>query len=110
MAQAPLKGCTYAGCRQLVRDASYCDQHKRADPRSRPGDPFYSSRRWRGLRLRKLAIAPLCEDCLKINKTTAATEVHHVAKRQDHPELAYTLANLESLCKACHSRRTVRGE
>ena len=53
---------------------------------------------------------PLCRDCAGIGMVTAAAEVHHVAKVIDRPDLRLEASNLMPLCKACHSRRTARGE
>jgi 5-methylcytosine-specific restriction endonuclease McrA len=47
-------------------------------------------------------------DCLPI--VTAATDVHHKQKLRDRPELKYEEENLMGLCKACHDKRTARGE
>ncbi len=67
----------------------------------------YASARWRKLRGRKLAEAPLCEECAKAQRVTAATEVDHV-KPHDGPDdpLFWDWENLSSKCKPCHSRKT----
>jgi 5-methylcytosine-specific restriction enzyme A len=71
---------------------------------------FYSSTPWRRLRAAYLDAHPLCVDCRKRNRLTEATEVHHIIKRAERPDLALDMGNLEGLCKACHSRRTGKGE
>jgi 5-methylcytosine-specific restriction enzyme A len=71
---------------------------------------FYSSTPWRRLRAAYLDAHPLCVDCRKRNWLTEATEVHHIVKREADPSLALEWSNLEGLCKACHSRRTGKGE
>ncbi|WP_390844831.1 HNH endonuclease signature motif containing protein [Anatilimnocola floriformis] len=58
----------------------------------------------------KLANNPLCEDCEEQGITRPASEVHHIVKPNGNPELMYSLNNLKSLCKSCHSKRTQRGE
>ena len=35
-------------------------------------------------------------------------EVHHIKRVKEHPELAYTLKNLMTLCGACHAKETAR--
>lgn len=70
---------------------------------------FYSSSRWRKLRAIKLRQSPVCQcaegtgrpPCLQL-----ATEVHHVIDRRERPDLAFDLANLQSMTTRCHSRVT----
>lgn len=69
---------------------------------------IYNSDRWRRLRAWKFACSPLCEMCLKENKTTPAEDIHHITSfmSTDDPVqrafLAYDYDNLMSLCKKCH--------
>lgn len=59
--------------------------------------------RWRRLRLRKLAMDPLCRMCAEMGRTTVANVVDHiVAHKGDHTRL-YDLDNLQSLCETCHN-------
>lgn len=67
-------------------------------------------RQWRNVRLIKLQADPLCEDCIDDDRSTEATEVHHIVKIKDDPELRLDLDNLMSLCSRCHSIRSARGE
>ena len=94
---------------QLTRE-SRCDQHKRSKElsKNRPGDPFYTSRRWRALRERILRRDPLCVRCLAVGRTEPANEVHHIVPRKQAEALRYDELNLEALCKSCHSRETRR--
>jgi 5-methylcytosine-specific restriction endonuclease McrA len=39
-----------------------------------------------------------------------ATDVHHVAKVAEHPELKLIESNCKALCHECHSARTGKGE
>lgn len=58
---------------------------------------------WRRLRLKALQRDHyLCQACLKKNRITKATEVHHIKPAEDYPELALDLDNLTSLCWRCH--------
>ena len=61
-------------------------------------------RRWRKVRTMQLGNEPMCADCPGL-----ATEVHHVVPLSQGGS-RLDLANLMSLCKSCHSRRTGRGE
>lgn len=69
---------------------------------------FYCSTEWRRLRASVLASHPLCEDCLKTGRTTAAAHVHHKLPRKERPDLALDRDNLEALCQPCHNARPVR--
>lgn len=68
-----------------------------------------NSRKWRQLRAEKLAANPLCERHLKEGKVVAASVVHHIVEVESgHNEaecraLAYSWANLQSLCRECHA-------
>ena len=78
---------------------------------NRPGDPFYSSARWRKFRKWFLAQHPLCADIfgfhLEASATVAAAEVDHILDRKANPYLAFDEDNCRALCKKCHSRRTM---
>lgn len=69
-----------------------------------------NSRRWRYLRAAVLSERPLCERCRREGRTSLAVEVHHRTPIQwarglaDKRRLAYSPANLESLCHECHVR------
>ena len=76
---------------------------------------FYNSRVWRRKRREVLTLDHNeCQHCKEHGKYTKATEVHHVNKIKDRPDLAleiYTLdknkkkyRNLISLCKQCHKQ------
>ena len=54
--------------------------------------------------------APLCVDCETAGRIELASDVHHVEKVRDYPELRLVEANCMALCGSCHSARTRRGE
>ncbi len=65
-----------------------------------PRSPFYNSAAWKHLRAAKLAQDPLCQECGEL-----ATDVDHIkAINAGGDPLAWS--NIQSLCHACHSRRT----
>jgi 5-methylcytosine-specific restriction enzyme A len=68
-----------------------------------PNDKFYYTVSWINLRNYKLLINPMCNRCQSI-----ATEIHHIKEKKYFPELALDYANLESLCKPCHSKHTIK--
>jgi hypothetical protein len=69
---------------------------------------FYSSPEWRLLRRVKLVDEPFFEECLKDNRNTLATEVHHKIEVAEAPQHCLDLTNLVSLCKPCHSLITFK--
>lgn len=84
------------------------DTRPRAAPtRTRPttAERGYGAE-WRRVREVKLSLNPLCEDCDANGLTVGATEVDHVTALSAGG--THDLANLRSLCKSCHSRKTVR--
>lgn len=71
---------------------------------------IYNSERWRKLRVWKFACNPLCEMCLKDDKTVPAEDIHHIISFMSTDNtvqrklLAYDYDNLMSLCKQCHQK------
>jgi 5-methylcytosine-specific restriction protein A len=61
---------------------------------------------WRRVRAWHLAHHPLCEDCEERGDVVEATEVDHVERLRDVK--THDGDNLRSLCKSCHSKKTVR--
>lgn len=59
---------------------------------------------WRKLRLVKLQADPLCESCLALGITKAATDVDHKTPKSQGGDDSWD--NLQSLCGPCHSRKT----
>ena len=63
-----------------------------------------TGRRWMRIRERQLRHFPLCAECRRLGRVTAATEVDHIVRLQDggtdHP------SNLQSLCHDCHALKT----
>jgi 5-methylcytosine-specific restriction endonuclease McrA len=67
---------------------------------------LYGRKAWLNARAAALRVNPLCERCKAQGTIEPATQVHHRVDLKDAPELAYDLANLESLCRVCHSKET----
>ncbi len=65
---------------------------------------FYDSRKWRRARLQVLASDPECatEGCEQL-----ATDVDHIRPIRDGGAWL-DRANLQALCHACHTKKTVR--
>lgn len=65
----------------------------------------YKSRRW--LRVRSAALRRdgyKCQWCVRYGRSVPAVTVHHIQHADEHPELAYKMDNLVSLCQACHNK------
>jgi 5-methylcytosine-specific restriction enzyme A len=69
----------------------------------RHGASIYQTKQWKSVRfLAKRRDGWKCVQCGAVGRL----EVDHVKPLRTHPELAFDLANLQSLCPACHSRKT----
>ena len=44
----------------------------------------------------------LCQECLRQNRLTPATEAHHKIPLEDRPDLGLDVSNGEGLCWNCH--------
>jgi len=102
-----------AGRCGLIVESRYCDAcapkfSRETDRRSAHARGY--DRRWREFRLVYLRDNPLCVDCFKDGYAVAATDVHHIQKLANHPELKYEPANLMALCSQHHDGRTASGE
>lgn len=87
--------------------------HPSAVPaRNKPGDPFYTGRRWRRFRAWFLARNPLCVDPFGHHRQDGVTvrsfHVDHIVPRRQRPDLSFDEANCQGLCASCHSRKTAQ--
>lgn len=114
----PLRPCAHPGCAALVRGSAYCDKHRaesRAVRRNLQGERgisaawhyLYESRRWRTIRAAQLMAEPFCRECARVGERVRATDVDHIKPHRGNKKLFYDTANLQSLCHACHSRKTM---
>ena len=68
---------------------------------------FYQSTAWRKLRAIKLDENPMCEECARSGRLTPAQMVDHIVPiNKGGAEL--DLDNLQSLCNACHARKSAK--
>src|SRR4051794_21510873 len=72
---------------------------------SKYSDDFYNSTPWRKLRKAHKVEFPLCADCLKEGRDTAAQQTHHLKDRATHPDLELDWDNLQSLCIYHHNMK-----
>jgi 5-methylcytosine-specific restriction protein A len=82
-------------------------KHQTAQERDhRQGRRMYATnhRVWRAIRAEQLQHEPLCRVCMASNRVTAANEVDHI----DGDSFNNKPSNMQSLCKPCHSAKTVK--
>ena len=104
MPTAMLKPCSYPGCTNLVRSGR-CSAHPYPDQHNHESQKLYNSKRWLGIRARQLKKQPWCEECLRANIYTAATDVDHIEPHRGDVTRFYK-GPFQSLCKSCHSKKT----
>lgn len=102
------KPCKYPGCGALTREG-VCDNHKQNYKRPQREFKNYYGRGWQKVRSLHLTLEPWCNDCLKNNIYSIATDVHHIQKHSGDMFLFVT-SPLMSLCHSCHAKRTKAGE
>ncbi len=106
MPTRPRPGCAYMRCSKLAEPGSaYCAEHTRKVDRQRgTAQERGYDYRWLKIRNNFLMRHPLCYDCIKAGRVTAATEVHHIIPLDRNG--TNDEGNLMSLCHSCHVKRT----
>lgn len=110
MARKPLRPCRHPGCPELTRDG-WCPAHRpkqAARRESAAWHKWYSLPIWADMRQRQFLIEPFCRECARRGIRTIATDVDHVMDHKGDWALFTDRGNLQSLCHACHSRKTMR--
>lgn len=104
-----LRKCRYPGCMVLTAEG-YCPAHKPKHTRRASAawhylytDPRYG---WADRRARHLLAEPWCRECAAKGLRVRATDVDHVVPHRGNVEL-FLHGELQSLCHACHARKTV---
>lgn len=62
--------------------------------------------RWRMAALRFLRRHPLCAECQRQGRVTAATAVDHIIPHKGDMALFWKESNFQGLCAPCHGRKT----
>lgn len=93
--------------RRAMDDRAY-DQTRRKEGALKRAKDIRSSRRWQRVRAIKLAKTPMCEDPYLAHRHNPrmAMQVDHIEQLTDRPDLAFTEENLQSLCVACHAKKS----
>lgn len=110
MAMKPLRPCRHPSCCELTREG-WCSKHKPKDRRSADAAAWhklYGLDIWiDDLRPTQLINEPFCRECARRGERVRATEVDHIVPHRGDMALFTDRRNLQSLCKSCHSRKTL---
>lgn len=68
---------------------------------------FYQSTPWRRIRAMKLEQQPMCEECERRGRLTPAQMVDHIVPI-NKGGAPLDMDNLQSLCNACHARKSAQ--
>ena len=118
MARSAKFPCRQPGCGKLQDKPGYCDDHRRAVLKAqkqvvtfdyKERNRFYQRKAWKDVRALVLQQEPFCRACRKFGKLEPATHVDHI-KPIEFGGDAFSLANLQSMCKPCHERKTRHDE
>lgn len=110
----PSRVCTYPGCKTIVSDgSSRCCHHvlpertpkRQYDHHYHNGKNIYKTSQWRKLRESHLRREPCCVMCAQYDIVTPATVVDHIVEIKDQGD-PFDPNNLQSLCAACHNKKT----
>jgi 5-methylcytosine-specific restriction protein A len=110
MPYAPPHPCNQPGCGALTT-APYCADHARElrqrfdRERGTAAARGYDSR-WRRAREGWLRSHPLCAEHERQGEVVAAMVVDHIRPHKGDRVLFWDRGNWQSLCKACHDRKT----
>ncbi len=112
MPMKPKRPCRHPGCPNLCEKGVYCKehapQHSYDRRRGNATERGYNGE-WRTERRRFLSAHPLCAECLKEKRLTAATVVDHIIPHRGDMKLFWDQNNWQPLCKLCHDKKTGSG-
>lgn len=100
--------CVMPGCSALARGGR-CRAH--GVERSRRNVEirrWYRTPRWRAMRRR--VFTDQAWQCALCRRVVLSLDVDHIVKHDGDPARFWDRANLQGLCKPCHSSKTKRGE
>ena len=106
MASAAPRPCTWHGCGRLGAGGR-CAQHQvQADRQRGTSHARGYGYAWRKARAIYLRANPLCVECMKEGRVTAATDVDHKTPHRGDSDLFWDRANWQPLCHSHHSIKT----
>lgn len=111
MPMRPKTICKHPGCGKLIDAPGYCEPHakqrtRETDSRRGTAKERGYTYRWRQARAAFLAEHPLCRECEKAGRLTAATVVDHIVPHKGNDTLFWERGNWQALCASCHSVKT----
>jgi 5-methylcytosine-specific restriction protein A len=118
MPTAPMRPCPAPGC-PILTPGGYCQVHARPryrTPLQERERPNQASRRWyriaRWRRLRQQVLVEQAYQCANpaCRQVVLEQDIDHVIPHQGDVKLFWDRANLQALCRPCHTRKTLRGE
>lgn len=68
---------------------------------------WYKTAAWARLRKKQLAREPLCRFCRSKGIITEGIECDHIQDHKGEESLFYDIENIQTLCKPCHSKKTI---
>ena len=113
MPTKPMRPCNQQGCPELISEGRYCEKHRKEKQkvqdyrRGSAASRGYDSR-WQKARLAFLKLHPLCVECAKEHKTTAATVVDHIVPHKGDKQLFWDVNNWQPLCDHHHAVKTAK--
>ena len=122
MPKKPLKPCKSPMCPKLTK-GSYCEVHKDREEnskaernkhydthkRDKKANAFYQSTEWERVRSQVLSRDKgLCLECIRNKRITFADVVDHIIPIKVAWDRRLDNTNLQSLCHACHNKKTAR--
>ena len=111
MPYKPKTPCSHPGCPKLSH-GRFCEEHEKREAKRYekyqrdPASKKRYGRAWKRIRDRYIVAHPLCEQCKKADRLTAAEEVHHILPLSKGG--THAAENLMSLCTSCLSEITAR--
>lgn len=109
MPLSPPRACVCGGKRYGSEPCTRCGRGKRESDKNRPNfrQRGYSWE-WSKYSLRFRQENPLCAECLKQDRVTAATCVDHIVPHKGDMELFWNPGNHQSLCEKCHNTKSAK--
>jgi len=108
--------CRHPGCGKAIARPGFCERHaqqhqqEQAARDQRRGSAHqrgYTSK-WQRARAGFLALHPLCDECARHGRVSAATVVDHIKPHKGDRALFWDRDNWQPLCKPCHDAKTAR--
>ena len=104
---AALRYCSQPGCQaRVLRGRCPAHQPSEQDRVNLAVRRWYRTARWKRLRAELFAENPLCATCAAQQRTEVWTDLDHIRPHRGDPRLFWDRANLQGLCKSCHSAKT----